>query len=74
MPKTHSERIGKLEVYHAQIAADLKTIKEDLAKLNGSVAENTKFRVQQKTVYAVLGFAWASLLIPIAAIAIATLR
>lgn len=72
--KPLGERVARLEVYYAEIPNYLKEIKDRLETLNGGVAENTKFRTQQKTVYAVLAFAWATLLIPLAAIALAVFR
>ena len=51
----------------------IKEITDRLDKLNGAVAENTKFRVQSKAVYGVIAFAWISVLIPLTAIAVAVL-
>ncbi len=51
----------------------VEAITTRLDKLNGSVAENTRFRVQSKAVYGVIVFAWVSVLIPLTAIAIAVL-
>ncbi len=56
-----------------EFAAGIKRVTDRLDTMNGSVAENTLFRVQQKTVYWVLGVAWASVLIPVTAIAIAVM-
>ena len=72
--KPLGERVARLEVYYAEIPGYLKEIKERLDTLNGGVAENTKFRTQQKAVYAVLAFAWGSLLLPLATIAIVMVR
>ena len=57
-----------------EFAAGIKAITDRLDTMNGSVAENTLFRVQQKTVYWVLGVAWASVLIPLTAIAVSVLK
>ncbi len=56
-----------------EFAAGIKGITDRLDKLNGSVAENTRFRVQSKAVYGVIVFAWVSVLIPLTAIAVAVL-
>ena len=71
MAKTQGERIERLDEAYAGIRGDIKAIKDHLATLNGSVAENSKFRLKQQTVYGVLAFGWVSLIIPVAAIAIA---
>lgn len=75
--KTHGERIARVEAWHVAHAetceGHFKEIKERLTKLNGDVAENSKFRLQQKTVYGVLMFAWVSVLVPLAVIAVAVL-
>lgn len=71
--KTHGERIERLEECFAGIREDIGDIKDHLADLNGSVAENSKFRLQQKTVYGVLMFAWISVLVPLAVIAVTVL-
>jgi hypothetical protein len=73
MAKTLGERVARLDVYYAEVNAHLRAIKEHLETLNGDVAENSKFRVQQKTLYGVIAFAWVSVLIPLTAIAIAVL-
>ena len=62
------------EAVHTGLSDSLSAIGGKLDKLNGSVAENTKFRVQSKAVYAVLAFGWASMMIPLAAIAVAVLK
>lgn len=72
--KTQGERIARMEECFAGIREDISEIKNQLATLNGNVAENSKFRLQQKTVYGVLAFAWVSVLIPLAIIAVAVLR
>ncbi len=51
----------------------IKEITDRLDTMNGSIAENTKFRVQSKAVYGVIAFAWVSILIPLTAIAVAVL-
>jgi hypothetical protein len=71
--KPHGERIATLEAYYIEVNESLKEINAHLATLNGQVADNSKFRVQQKTVYGVIAFAWVSVLIPLTAIAIAVL-
>ena len=53
--------------------AGIKEITDRLDKLNGAVAENTLFRVQQKTVYWVLGVAWGIVMIPLLTIVVAVL-
>ena len=75
--KPLGERIAKTEallVGHLDVCeGHWKAVSDHLARLNGDVAENSKFRVQQKAVYGVIAFAWVSVLIPLAAIAIAVL-
>lgn len=71
--KTHGERIERLEQCFAGIREDIGKIEKHFAKLNGSVAENSKFRLQQKTVYSVLAFAWVSVFIPLLIVAVAVL-
>ena len=73
MAKTHGERLARLEVYYAQIPGYLEQIKERLDTLNGGVAENSKFRVQQQVVFRLIGVAWASVFIPVVAIAVVLL-
>ena len=53
--------------------AGIKRVTDRLDKLNGAVAENTKFRVQSKAVYAALLGGWAILMAPLTVIAIAVL-
>ena len=53
--------------------AGIAAITGRLDKLNGSVAENSKFRVQSKAVYVVLAGGWAILMAPLTAIAVAVL-
>ncbi len=71
--KTHGERIERLEQCFAGIREDIGKIEKHLCKLNGAVAENSKFRLQQKTVYGVLAFAWASVFVPSLVVAVAVL-
>lgn len=59
---------------HVGLATSLDGIGEKLDKLNGSVAENTKFRVQSKAVYAVIVVAWGLAMAPLTAIAVAVLK
>ncbi|KKL58162.1 hypothetical protein LCGC14_2228180, partial [marine sediment metagenome] len=44
--KTQGERIERLDEAYAGIRGDIKAIKDHLATLNGSVAENSKFRLK----------------------------
>ncbi len=53
--------------------AGIAAITDRLDKLNGAVADNTRFRVQSKAIYGVIAFAWISILIPLTAIAVAIL-
>jgi len=53
--------------------AGIAAITGRLDKLNGAVADNTRFRVQSKAVYGVIAFAWVSILIPVTVIAVAVL-
>ncbi len=64
---------GDDPITRREFAAGILAITERLDKLNGSVAENTRFRVQSKAVYGVIAFAWVSILIPLTAIAVAIL-
>ena len=77
MGKTAGARISKTElmfVRHTEACERYwESVDKRLEKLNGDVAENSKFRVQQKAVYGVIAFAWVSVLIPLAARAIAVL-
>ena len=73
MAKTLGERVARLDVYYAEVNAHLRAINEHLKTLNNQVSKNSDFRVQQKAVYGVIAFAWVSVLIPLAAIAIAVL-
>ena len=43
-------------------------------EMNGAVAENTKFRIESTVVYRALAFGWATLVIPLIAIAVAMIR
>lgn len=47
---------------------------DKLKVLNGSVASNTKFRIESKAIYKALAFGWATLIIPLAGILIAVLK
>ena len=71
--KPVGERVATLEAYYIEVNESLKEIKERLATLNGDVADNSKFRVQQKTVYWVIGGLWALSMAPVTAIAVAVL-
>lgn len=75
--KPLGERVTKTEallVAHTETCeGHWKSIDEHLERLNGDVAENSKFRVQQKAVYGVIAFAWATVLIPVVTIAVAVL-
>ena len=71
--KTLGERTVRLETYYVQVNESLTEIKEHLKTLNDKVADNTKFRLQQKTVYGGIVFAWVTILIPLTAIAVAVL-
>jgi hypothetical protein len=71
--KTQGERIVRLETYYVQVSDSLTEIKEHLETLNNQVSKNSNFRLQQKTVYGVIAFAWVSVLIPLTAIAVAVL-
>ena len=71
--KTLSERIIRLEVYYVQVNDSLKEINKRLGTLNSQVSKNSDFRLQQKTVYGVIGVAWGTVFIPLTAIAIAVL-
>ena len=56
-----------------EFAEGIKAITDRLDKLNGAVAENTLFRVQQKTVYWVIGVGWGIVMIPLLTIVVAVL-
>ena len=56
-----------------EFGAGIAAITDRLDKLNGAVADNTRFRVQSKAIYGVIAFAWISILIPLTAIAVAIL-
>jgi hypothetical protein len=71
--KTLGERTVRLETYYVQVSDSLTEIKEHLETLNNQVSKNSNFRLQQKTVYGVIAFAWVSVLIPLTAIAVAVL-
>ena len=53
--------------------AGVLAITERLDKLNGAVADNTRFRLQGNAVLKALGFVWVSIMIPLTAIAVAVL-
>lgn len=78
MAKTLGERVTRVEAWHVAHAetceGHFKEIKERLETLNGDVAENSRFRLQQKTVYGVMGFIWASVFVPMVIVAVAVLR
>ena len=59
---------------HAGWNQGQESILAELKDLNGSVAENTKFRVQSKAVYAVIVIGWGLAMAPLTAIAIAVVR
>ncbi len=77
MAKTLGERQAHTEalmVAHLEICeAHWQSIDARLERLNGDVADNSKFRLQQNAVLNALAFAWASVMIPLAVIAIAVL-
>ena len=73
MTEPLGERVATLQAYYIQFGEDLKEIREHLATLNGSVAENSKFRVQSKAVLAAFVFGWASIFLPLMAILVAIL-
>lgn len=74
MTKPLGERVERVEQCFVGIRDDIGEIKDHLEKLNGSVAENSKFRLQSKTVYGVLGIAWASVVVPMIIVAVAVLK
>ncbi len=78
MTKPLSERVTRLEAWHVAHAetceGHFRAIKEHLETLNGDVAENSKFRLQQKTVLGVMGFIWISVFVPVVIVAVAVLR
>jgi hypothetical protein len=71
--KNHGERLATLEAYYVEVNDNLKEIKGHLKTLNNQVSKNSDFRLQQRTVYGVIAFAWISVLIPVTAIAVAVL-
>jgi len=71
--KPHGERIATLEAYYVEVNDSLKEINKRLGALNSQVSKNSDFRLQQKTVYGVIGVAWGTVFIPLTAIAIAVL-
>ena len=77
MAKVLGERVTKVE---GMVAAHMDScslhwasVDEHLGKLNNQVSKNSDFRLQQRTVYGVIVFAWVSVLIPLTAIAVAVL-
>ncbi len=56
-----------------EFAIGIKGITDRLDTLNGSVADNTRFRVQGNAVLKALGFVWVSIMVPLTAIAVAML-
>ena len=73
MTKTQVERLARLEEVFVGIREDIAKVEGHLALINGSVAENSKFRVQQQVVYWVIGVAWASIFIPLVTLAVVAL-
>ena len=75
--KPLGERVTRVEEWHVAHAEACEghfvAIMEHLETLNGDVAANSRFRLQQQTVYWLIGGAWASVLIPLTAIAVAVL-
>ncbi len=71
--KPHGERIATLEAYYVEVNDSLKEINKRLGTLNSQVSKNSDFRLQQKTVYGVIGVAFTIAMIPLTAIAIAVL-
>ncbi len=71
--KNHGERLATLEAYYIEVNDSLKDINKHLRTLNSQVSKNSDFRLQSKTVYGVIAFAWISVLIPLTAIAVAVL-
>ncbi|KKL03697.1 hypothetical protein LCGC14_2623550, partial [marine sediment metagenome] len=58
--KPHGERIATLEAYYVEVNDSLKEINKRLGTLNSQVSKNSDFRLQQKTVYGVIGVAWGT--------------
>ena len=58
----------------SNLAQSLTQISEKLDDLNGSVARNTKFRVESSVAFRIAAIAWASLMAPLTAILVAVLR
>ncbi|KKM20804.1 hypothetical protein LCGC14_1641820 [marine sediment metagenome] len=77
MTKPLGERVEKVEgivVAHMEsCSTHWASVDGHLEKLNNQVSKNSDFRLQQKTVYGVIAFAWISVLIPLTAIAVAVL-
>ena len=67
------ERVATLEAYYVEVNDNLKEIKGHLKTLNSQVSKNSDFRVQQRTVYGVIAFAWISVIIPLFAILVSVL-
>ncbi len=66
--KPLGERMSSLEallVSHFEVCeGHWKAVSDHLERLNGDVAENSKFRVQQKAIYGVIAVAWVSIFAP----------
>jgi len=60
-------------VTRREFAAGVAAITDRLDTLNGTVAENTRFRVQSKAVYGVILFAWGTVIIPLSVILVRVL-
>ena len=59
---------------HSGIADSLDGIGKKLDTLNGSVAENSKFRVESSAIFRLLMLGWLSLIAPLTAILVAVLK
>ena len=57
-----------------KFAAGIKAITDRLDTMNGSVAENTRFRVQQKAVYGAIAAGWAIMMAPLLVVLAAVLK
>ncbi len=73
MSKTLGERTARLEEYYIACEQHFKDIKEHLETLNGDVAANSRFRLQQQTIWAVVGVMYVTIATPVIAIAVAAL-
>ena len=68
------EKVEGIVVAHMEsCSTHWASVDGHLEKLNNQVSKNSDFRLQQKTVYGVIAFAWISVLIPLTAIAVAVL-